>query len=50
MRNAEREADLKTLYPNSASLSFHLFKAYAGLKDFELDFLLKKGNIGELMK
>ena len=52
--SVEREAPCFELSPNkkstSASLSFHLFKAYAGLKNYEIEFLLKKGNIGMLMK
>ena len=36
--------------PASASLSLQLFKGYDGLRNDELRFLLKKGNIGELMK
>jgi len=34
--------------PTSASLSFHLFKAYAGLKNYELNFLIKKENLGKI--
>jgi len=46
----EREAIKDLLKPISVSLSFQLFKGYAGLKDYELAFLLKKGNIGRMMK
>ena len=48
--SVEREAIQDLLKPSSVSLSFQLFKGYARLKDYELAFLLKKGNIGELMK
>ena len=48
--SVERETIQDLLKPISVSLSFQLFKGYAGLKNDELAFLLKKGNIGELMK
>jgi len=47
---SEREANNKTQKTVSASLPSQLFKAYAGLKDYEIEFLLKKGNLGAVMK